>query len=205
MFLNTLHRRFPDVPQPTVSDQGVVDVGQCVCKASAFNPESRPLTEKDLGVDPDKIVNGRKEWGSYTPQTLATNQFALLRALMLSPRCSWGQLSLAALIQPHMIVSNGSSMFYVVYGCKYLFYAWALEWNDHAVGYILGSSTSAICELTVDSLDMYKCHEYNIGLDGRLTFACDDGMSLVRYVLFNTVHFFSATMLRKVLVAPIWF
>jgi hypothetical protein len=203
VFLNTLHRRFPDVPQPSVSDQDVVDVGQCVCKGSAFNPESKPLSEKDLGVDADKIVNSRSEWRSYTPQTLATNQFALLRALMLSPRSSWGQLSLASLIRPHMIVSNGDALFYVVFVCKYMFYAWALEWNVQDVAYALGSSTSAICELTVDSLDMYKCHDYSIGLNGRLAFACDEGVSLVRYVLLNTVHTFSLTMLRKVLIAPI--
>jgi len=88
-----------------------------------------------------------------------------------------------------------------------MFFAIELIWCDENLGYLLqlGADITYL-ELTIASLDSYKCHDYDLLLTSSydLVVKLAPAVPLVEYMLRNTVHVCGMAILKKALRGGHW-
>ena len=198
MFLNTINRRFADIPQVQVNDSDCSALGGMRCKASAFKAECGSTSEKVMSVDISQIF-ASSTWQHFSPESLTMKQLALARALLLTAPSDWKSLWLGVFMVSGMFVTRGEDVSLVLLATPHMCFGIGLTWVDELLGYQLCHNT-LWQEFTVTTWDDISVHDASAALTDNLelVFTLGPGQPMVEYILRNTVHLYNAVILRKV-------
>ena len=103
---STSPRYAKTVDFPSVSPEDVSAVTNLHCRNSLFHPEKGPMTEKELGVDPQAITDQRGQWTSSTPDSVALSQSTLLTALLCTKKDLWSKIWMTRCFRRHMVIED---------------------------------------------------------------------------------------------------
>lgn len=199
VFLNTVARRFEQMPQQTVNDSDCSLVGSLRCKTAAFKAENGPTSAKQTCISPSRVTDDTSSWAHFSPMTLSMKQLPLLRALQMVPMAEWKVLWLGAIMRAGMVLSSGDVLHLVLLATPSLSFTVRLVCEEALGGHCIDKD-SLWQELPITSLDGIRLHEYSISLsDGLdLVFLIDEGQQPLDFMLRHTVQTHSSTWLRKV-------
>ena len=198
VFLNTLTRRYGDMPQVPLNESDMTAVGSLRCKPTCFKAECGASGKDRTVVNASDIVEATSSWSHVATKTLTRRQCGLIRALLQVDRALWGMLWLCQFLVPAMIVTKINVTYLILAAFPDIAFAAELVWDDVELGYFLDPGKFATDLYVTDWA--FTIHDYAVRITNtlKLIFVVDMGQRPLDFILRNTITNYSACVVRKV-------